>query len=153
MHPNERLLTKFYTAFQSRDAATMARCYDKDARFSDPVFPDLRGDEPGRMWRMLGAGAKDLRVEFRVVQADDTTGTVHWEAWYTFGRTGRRVHNVIEAEFEFEEGRILRHRDSFDFWRWSRQALGPTGLLLGWSPLVRSKVRKDAARRLAAFKP
>lgn len=151
LHPNERLLTHFYEAFQKRDGAAMAHCYDVDASFRDPVFPDLRGDEPGRMWQMLCAGAKDLQVTFRDVHADDTTGSVHWEASYTFGKTGRPVHNVIEAHFEFVEGRISRHIDSFDFWRWSRQALGPAGVLLGWSPLVRNKVRRDAAARLERF--
>lgn len=152
MHPNEKMLTKFYTAFQSRDGKAMASCYAKAATFSDPVFPDLRGAEVGRMWAMLAKGAKDLNITFNAVIADDNAGSVHWEATYTFSKTGRKVHNVIEARFEIKGGKIVRHVDSFSFWRWSGQALGPVGWLLGWTPLVRNKVRRDAAARLAAFR-
>jgi len=40
---------------------------------------------------------------------------------------------------------------SFDFWAWSRQALGLPGWLLGWTPWLRRKVRATAARNLAKF--
>ena len=49
------------------------------------------------------------------------------------------------------DGLITRHRDRFDFWRWSRQALGPAGWLLGWTPLLRAKVRATAAGNLDRF--
>ena len=39
---------------------------------------------------------------------------------------------------------IARHTDRFSFWRWSRQALGPVGLWLGWTPFLRAKVRANA---------
>ena len=39
------------------------------------------------------------------------TGRAHWEADYTFSSTGRKVHNVIDATFEFEGGLIRAHRD------------------------------------------
>ena len=62
------------------------------------------------------------------------------------------VHNIIEAKFEFDQaGLITRHRDSFDFWRWARQALGAPGMLLGWSPFLRGKVRAQAAANLKKF--
>lgn len=149
MHPNQILLVQFYGAFARRDAATMAAAYAEDARFSDPVFPDLDAAGVRAMWKMLLERGADLEVTFRDVQADDTRGQAHWEATYTFSATGRRVHNVIDAAFEFQDGRIVRHVDSFDFWRWSRMALGAKGALLGWTPLVRNKVRETAARQLA----
>ncbi|HET9043130.1 MAG TPA: hypothetical protein VFN70_08290, partial [Burkholderiales bacterium] len=65
--------------------------------------------------------------------------------------TGRRVHNVIDATFEFRDGLIVRHVDRFSFWRWARQALGATGWFLGWTPLVRDRVRSEARRGLDAF--
>ena len=56
------------------------------------------------------------------------------------------VHNVIDAAFEFDgNGLIVRHRDRFAFWSWSRQALGAVGWLLGWTPLLRAKVRSNPA--------
>jgi ketosteroid isomerase-like protein len=151
MHPNAQLIERFYSAFQKRDGAAMAACYAPDVTFTDPVFPGLEGPRAGGMWRMLCERAKDLRVEFSNVQADDATGSAHWEAWYPFSRTGRPVHNVIEARFRFRDGLIIEHTDAFDFWRWSRQALGPTGVLLGWTPMIQGAVRKKAAEGLDEF--
>lgn len=151
MHPNAELLHRFYTAFSARDGATMASCYAEDARFSDPVFTDLNGAQPGAMWRMLCERGKDLRVESSNIQADDEHGSAHWEAWYTFSATGRKVHNVIEARFTFRDGRILTHEDSFDFYRWSKQALGPMGWLLGWTPMLKAKVQGQAMAGLEKF--
>ncbi len=151
MHPNEALVRRFYDAFSRRDGDAMAACYAPDVRFSDPVFTDLRGPRAGAMWRMLTGRAADLRVEASGIRADDATGQAHWEAWYTFSATGRAVHNVIDARFTFRDGLVVEHVDTFDFWRWSRQALGPTGLLLGWTPMVRNKVRATAAQGLEKF--
>jgi ketosteroid isomerase-like protein len=153
MHPHAELITKFYSALQRRDAAAMAACYHPEIHFSDPVFPDLHGPDAARMWDMLCARGKDLRVEFAGVQADDRTGAAAWDAWYTFSATGRPVHNRIRAEFRFRDGAIIRHIDHFSFWRWARQALGPMGGLLGWSGLVKHRVRAQAGAALAAFKP
>ncbi len=126
-------------------------CYAADATFSDPVFPALKGEAARGMWRMLCARGKDLRVEFSAVQADDRTGSAHWEAWYTFSASGRRVHNIIDASFTFSNGLIASHVDHFDLYRWSRQAVGVKGVLLGWTPLVQNVVRRTAARSLEAF--
>lgn len=150
-HPHALLIARFYEAFQRRDAATMAACYHRDVHFSDPVFPDLRGPQAGAMWAMLCARGTDLRVEPSGIRADDARGAAHWDARYTFSGSGRKVHNAIDATFEFRDGLIVRHIDRFDFWRWARQALGPTGLLLGWTPFLRGKVRAQAARSLAGW--
>jgi ketosteroid isomerase-like protein len=148
MHPNETLIREFYDAFARRDAEAMARCYADDVWFTDPAFGDLRGARAGDMWRMLTGRAKDLRIEASAQRADDTTGSARWEAWYTFSATGRSVHNVIDARFEFRDGKIVRHIDTFDFWRWSRQALGAPGLLLGWSGFLQGKVSSQALKGL-----
>jgi ketosteroid isomerase-like protein len=145
------LIERFYGAFDRKDGDTMAACYAPDARFSDPAFGELRGEEPGAMWRMLTARAGDLRVELAEHSADGSTGTAHWIAHYTFAKTGRPVVNDIQARFRFENGLIAEHDDSFSFWRWSRQALGPPGLLLGWTPLLRAAVRKQARGDLQKF--
>ena len=145
------LLTRFYTAFQQKDAEGMVACYTPDVRFSDPVFPDLVGERAKGMWRMLVGRGKDLRLEFRDIQADARGGSAHWEAWYTFTASGRKVHNVIDAEFTFRDGLIATHTDRFDLYRWTRQALGMKGMLLGWSPLVQGAVRRQAASALDRF--
>ncbi len=151
MHPNEQLIETFYKCFQKRDAEGMAACYHQDVSFSDPVFPDLKGDQARSMWKMLCARGKDLEIQFSAVKANDSTGSAHWEAWYTFSGTGRKVHNVIDAEFEFRDGKIIRHKDQFGFWRWTRMALGPAGVLLGWTPIVQNGVRKKANQGLVDF--
>jgi ketosteroid isomerase-like protein len=151
MHPHAQLIEHFYRSFQSRDADAMTGCYHADIEFSDEVFPSLRGPRAGEMWRMLCARGKDLHVEFSNVAADDASGSAHWDARYTFSKTGRSVLNRIDATFAFRDGKILRHIDRFSFWRWSRQALGPAGVLLGWTPLVRNAVRRQAMQQLDAW--
>ncbi len=148
MHPHEDLIRRFYTAFQRRDAQEMAACYHPEVEFSDPGFPELRGPRAAGMWRMLCERGADLQVEFRDVSADDQVGRAHWEARYTFSLTGRKVHNVIDAEFQFRDGRIVRHVDHFDLRRWMGMALGWKGTLLGWLPPVQGALRKKFARTL-----
>jgi ketosteroid isomerase-like protein len=148
---NRQLIQRFYDALARRDAETMAACYAADATFADPVF-ELSGAECGDMWRMLCARGKDLEVEAFDIAADDSAGSAHWIAHYTFSGTGRAVVNRISARFRFAQGLIREHVDRFDLWRWSAQALGPVGLLLGWTPLVRSKIRRQAAEGLRRFR-
>ena len=150
MNANEQLITRFYEAFQRKDGATMAACYHADVQFSDPVFTDLRGVKAGAMWKMLTGRAKDLRIEFRDVQANDKSGAAHWEAWYTFS-TGKKVHNIIEAHFEFRDGLIVKHQDSFDLQAWARQALGLAGRILGGTDMLQNKIRATAAKGLQDY--
>jgi len=145
VHPNAQLLTRLYTAFAARDAATMVACYAPDAMFTDPVF-DLRGDEVGAMWTMFCERGRDMTLEFRDIRADAATGTAHWEPRYTFSVTGRPVHNRIDSSFTFRDGLIHVQRDRFDLWRWSGMALGFKGALLGWTPMVRNAIRREARR-------
>jgi len=152
MHPNETLLREFYARFSARDAEGMARCYHPEVAFSDPVFPMLRGAEAGDMWRMLLARAQDLSLTLDEAAPDDEGGQARWTARYTFTRTGRPVVNRVHGMFAFRDGLIVRHFDSFPFWRWAAQALGPAGAALGWLPPLKWKVRKDAARSLARYR-
>ena len=150
MPENEQLIERFYAAFGARDGATMAACYTPDAVFSDPVFGELRGADPGRMWIMLTGRAQDLAITLESHSASGDTGEAHWLADYTFAATGRQVHNDVRARFVFRDGLIAEHRDAFSFYAWSRQALGPAGLLLGWTPILRNRVRGQALAGLAA---
>ena len=130
----------------------MASLYAPGARFSDPVVPDLRGDRPGKMWKMLTGASDDLRVELLEHDADEVTGSAHWLATYTFTQTGRKVKNDVRASFRFaEDGQIVDHRDEFSFHAWSRQALGTPGLLLGWTPVLRGATQKKARASLDQF--
>lgn len=145
------MIERFYDAFARRDHRAMAASYTPTALFSDPVFPHLVGPRIGAMWRMLCERATDLRIEHGPVRVDGGRAEVEWQAWYTFSATGRSVHNRVAARFELEGGLIRRHIDDFDFYRWARQALGLKGVVLGWTPLVRTAVRRRAARSLERF--
>jgi ketosteroid isomerase-like protein len=151
MHPNAALIHRFYDSFAALDAAGMQACYHPEVVFHDPAFGELRGAEAGAMWAMLCARATDLQVSVSDVEADDARGRAHWDARYTFAQTGRPVLNRIDAEFEFRDGLIVRHTDRFDLWTWARQALGPAGLLLGWTPLIQGRVRSTARGALEKY--
>jgi ketosteroid isomerase-like protein len=151
MHRHEALIRDFYAAFARGDAEAMARCYHREVFFSDAVFPRLHGAQAADMWRMLLARARDLEVRLEEAAADGDGGRTRWTARYAFGRTGRPVVNRVTALFAFRDGLIVRHYDSFSFWRWASQALGPVGAAFGWSAPLKWKVRRDAERSLAAF--
>ena len=151
------LIDRFYTAFAALDGDTMAACYAPDAVFRDPVFSLESGAEAGRMWRMLCAsvkadGADVWHLTHRIESETATAAHARWTVRYRFSATGRLVENRIESRFELADGLIRRQTDSFDFWRWSRQALGPAGWLMGWSGALQGKVQAKAAERLGRFK-
>jgi ketosteroid isomerase-like protein len=151
MHPNEALIHSFYKAFQNKDYRTMQESYHPEATFSDPVFQNLTSAEARAMWQMLVTSAKDLEITYGNVKADAHQGECHWEARYTFSGTGRKVHNVISSRLQFRDGKILRHADEFNFWRWSRMALGGPGWLMGWTPYLLNAVRQKVRGRLDNF--
>lgn len=150
-HPNAVLVQRFYQAFAEKNYRVMQGLYHPQAMFSDPAFPNLTSSQVKAMWEMLIKSSTDLRIEVTDVVAEENKGSCQWQAWYTFSKTGRKVHNIIQASFEFKDGLIYRHTDSFDFWRWSRMALGFSGVMLGWTPFLRSKVSAMAMQRLDKF--
>src|SRR5688572_20710760 len=149
---NLAVIDRFYAAFAEHDGATMAACYAPQATFTDPAFGTLDAADAGAMWQMLTGRAPDLQIEVRSRSASGDTGEANWIAHYTFSQTGRPVVNDVRASFRFADGLIVEHVDRFSFWRWSRQALGPAGLVLGWTPVLRSKVRGQALAGLRAYR-
>lgn len=145
------VIDRFYSAFQQRDWKTMQACYHPQVVFSDPVFNNLQGRKAGAMWHMLVEAGNDLKIEYENVVVNDKTGSCTWRAQYTFSRTGRKVNNVIHATFEVEGDLIKRHVDNFDLWRWAGMALGTPGVLFGWTPLMKGKIRNMAESRLRKF--
>jgi len=130
---NKELISKFYKAFQQKNAAEMVSCYHDEIEFSDPAFGKLKGERAKAMWEMLCQNSKELKVEFSDTKADETMGSANWQASYTFSKTGRKVHNIINARFEFKDGKIIKHADVFNIRRWAGQAFGFKGYLLGWT--------------------
>lgn len=148
---SKQIIDQFYTAFQKKDWKAMQALYHEDATFSDPVFQNLTSKEVKAMWHMLLTASKDLELTFSNVLGDNNKGSCRWDAFYTFSRTGRKVHNIITANFVFMEGKIVSHLDDFDLWKWSGMALGSSGKLLGWSPFIKNKIRGMARKGLTKF--
>jgi|SRR5881394_462394 len=148
---NRETIERFYEVFGQCNGAAMTAFYAGDAHFCDPAFGDLHGSDIGAMWRMLTSRATDLKIELHEHDADETSGSAHWIGRYTFS-TGRPVVNDIQAKFRFSDGKIVDHVDDFDFRRWARQALGPSGTLVALLPPLRSKARAKALDQLETFK-
>jgi len=151
MHPNHELINRFYSAFQKLDYTVMQSCYADETTFSDAVFLNLDSSETKAMWEMLCKRANNLVIDYTIISADDKTGTASWTATYIFTATGRKVTNHIKASFEFSNGKISKHSDKFSLYKWSQQAFGSTGLLMGWMPFFRNKVRTGAKSALHSF--
>lgn len=139
----EQLIHTFYQAFSKLDAETMVSCYHQNIKFHDPAFGELNGERAKNMWRMLcdSQKNKDFRVIYSKVIANELNGTAHWEAFYTFSKTRRKVHNIINASFEFEDGKIINHQDEFILKNWAKQAIGFKGWLLGNTSFFQKKLQ------------
>ena len=152
MQTNADILSKFYTAFQKLDHATMNSCYSDDIVFNDPAFGLLRGDEAKYMWEMLCTNARDFSLTFFNIQLlDEEYATCNWVATYTFSKTGRKVVNQIKAYMKLKDGKIIEHSDAFKLSKWAAQALGFKGALLGWTGFMKRKIQLNARKNLIAF--
>src|SRR3954447_16758320 len=103
---NRETIERFYAAFDECNGTAMTACYAPGAHFRDPAFGDLEGDDIGAMWRMLTGRARDLEIDLREHDADESTGTAHWIARYTFS-TGRNVDNDVHARFSFNQSGLI----------------------------------------------
>jgi len=148
----EALVNTFYNGLAARDGDAMVGCYHDDVVFEDPAFGELQAVDAGAMWRMLCASDTDLTLDHTILHSTESTATTKWIAKYTFTSTGRPVTNVVTATMRFADGKIIDHRDDFDFWKWSSQALGLPGKLLGWTPMLKSKVHATTRQNLDDFK-
>jgi len=152
MITNENTIIKFYTAFANGDAKTMCECYHPKIQFRDPVFGLLEEGEVCQMWKMLIEKSKgNLKIEFSDIKTDQYSGSARWVATYNFSKTNRKVINVIRAQFQFREGLIVSHTDHFDIWQWSKQALGFSGFLLGWTRFFQKKIQDQALLSLKKY--
>ncbi len=148
---NQQLITKFYTCFQKKDYKGMQECYADTATFSDEVFVNLNPEQVKAMWEMLCIRGTDLTLDFKNVKAQGNQASAEWEAHYTFSASKRKVVNNVKANFVIENGKVVKHTDVFDFYKWSKQALGFPGALLGWTSFFKNAVRKGAMKSLNDF--
>lgn len=149
----EGIIQQFYSALARKDAESMVAFYHERVRFEDPAFGVLNGERAKNMWRMLCESQQDKAfiVTHSNIKSDQGAVTAHWEAKYFFGKKQRRVHNKIAARFAFEDGKIINHLDVFDMKKWSVQALGIQGHLLGGTRFFQSKFQQRTHAMLDAF--
>lgn len=146
-------INSFYQAFNNLDAEKMISYYHDDIVFKDPAFGTLQGIHAKNMWRMLCQSQQgtNFKVAYCNVTANNKKGQATWEAYYTFSKTNRKVHNTIQAKFIFKDGKIISHIDTFNLYKWAKQALGFKGFLLGWTPFFKHKLQQQTAKLLQRF--
>jgi len=146
---NTQLITHFYQSFAAKDSDGMLACYAPDVVFTDPAFGRLEGKDAHDMWRMLlSRGGEGMEIAFGEVRSEGDRATTDWMARYSYGPRRRMVVNEIHAKFRIENGKIIEHTDSFSLWRWSRQALGFNGLLMGWSAYFKARMQETTSAML-----
>lgn len=129
MHATAILLQRLFSLNQ-HDHKAMAGCHHLNAKFTDIAF-DLRSKKQiHAMWHMIcrpEGHEGDIAAMFHVVHADDRRGWVNLVDDYTFSSTGRKIINVIDSHFCFENGLIIEQRDFCDPHAWAAMALGGVG--------------------------
>lgn len=149
---HEQIIEEFYSGFADANSITMNSCYHKEIVFEDPIFGVLESDDVRDMWEMLIEKSKgQLEIRFSNVKSPSNRGSADWKANYNFSSTNRPVRNAVHAEFEFKDGLIIKHKDSFDLYEWSKQALGFKGFFLGWTPFFKKKMQQQALQSLRSF--
>lgn len=149
---NQELIEKFYTSFSNADADGMISCYHDDIVFTDPAFGTLHGNKAKAMWQMLLSRSNGgSTITYTGIKVTENNGSVNWKAVYAYGPKKRKVINNITANFTFFEGKIIAHTDKFHLWNWSKQALGTSGYLLGWSSFFKSKIQSKTNNLLTTF--
>jgi len=147
-----KLIETFYMGLREGNGDKMIACYHDDVVFEDPAFGKLKSNDAKKMWLMLCEKGKETKIEFSQIEANEVSGSAHWEAWYNFSQTGRPVHNIIDAKFEFKNGKIIKHIDYFNLHRWASQAMGWKGKILGGTNFFKKKLHQQTKATLHKFK-
>lgn len=149
---HREIIHKFYTSFSNGNVKGMLECYHKEIVFKDAVFGQLKGQRAVKMWEMLlSKKREDTVVNFYNVQATEQHGKANWVAEYFYGEKKRKVVNKVKADFTFKDGKIIEHTDTFDLWKWTQQAMGITGYLIGWTSFMKHKIQQTTNKRLDEF--
>ncbi len=122
----EAAVTRFYDAFVRHDFDAMEKIYAPGAKFQDEIFQYSDRAGTMKMWRGLLSKAEDMKTKYEILGSEGDTVRVRWTADYKFG--SRPVHNEIEGTLKVRDGKIVEHRDRFDWDKWAKQAL-PLGPL------------------------
>ncbi|MDF1666876.1 MAG: nuclear transport factor 2 family protein [Planctomycetota bacterium] len=110
----------FYKSLVAKDIAGIRSVLSPKAEFSDPAYPHLKGNDVQSMWHLI-TESDPLSIEYKIYKVEGSTVYGGWVADYEL--FGRPIHNVIKSKITVKDGKIVFHKDSFDFDRWSEQAL------------------------------
>ena len=121
----------------------MAASYSDHGSFCDPAFGELDVIKVRKMWQMLCARGRDLKVDFQIHDHSPDSATVLWQAEYTFSQTKRKVRNSVLTNMTVKDGKIIRHVDQFDFFKWAQQAFGlPMAMVILLPPVKKALMVK-----------
>lgn len=110
----------FYKSLVGKDISGIRSVLSPKTEFSDPAYPHLKGKDVQSMWHLI-TESDPLSIEYKIYGVEGSTVYGGWVADYEL--FGRPIHNVIKSKFTVKDGQIIFHKDSFDFDRWSEQAL------------------------------
>ena len=88
-----------------------------------------------------------MTIDFKVT----SEASAHWELRYIFSKTGRKVHNMIDASFELKDVEIIKHKDVFSLHRWAKQVLGFQGFLIGGTSFFKKKLQSQTKHLLRKY--
>ena len=144
------VLNEFFIAFTNHDVETMLSYYHKDIIYDDIGFGKQKGENAKAVWYfLLGKVDKNAVITFSNIQITKNKGQVNWTTKYTFGK--RKIINQVTATFHFKDGKIIYHKDDYSLWKWSQQAFGIVGYLIGWSWLFSWFIRWQMQQLLRNF--
>lgn len=124
--------------------------YHKNVVYDDVGFGKQKGENAKAVWQFLIENVdKNAVITFSNIQTFATTGQVNWSTTYYFGK--RKIKNNITATFRFQDDKIIYHKDDYSLWKWSQQAFGILGYLIGWSPVFHWLIRWQMQQNLRTF--
>ncbi len=144
---------RFYEAFTVRDHYTMGLLYAEHATFSDPVFQLLNAKGTRLMWQMLLSRAEDdFGIEYRHSRRRTFTCTcqlgcaVHVLRHRTAGEEPCDDRDAAGRRQDRAAGRHVQPVALVFASAWAQKAR-----LLGWTPIVRNKIRAQASAALRDY--
>jgi len=113
-------------------------------KWSDPILSfDDRSGTMG-MWRWEAAQHPKFSYELGAVTGD--TVQVTWHADYKLN--GNPIHNDVTATLTIDdEGKVVKHVDSYSWDKWSAQAFPSLHALSAW-PFIQGAVKLGVAATL-----
>lgn len=153
---HEHLLETLFQCLNAHDPAGITSCYHPDASFQDIAFTLNGQKEIQAMWDFICSPDEkgthsDIQAVVLDLAADASTGRATVVDIYTFRKYKRRVANLIESSFTFQDGKIIRHVDHCDPVCWARQAIGGfVGFIAGHIGFIR---RRQAMKTLREARP